>query len=141
MGLPLAGVASARRDPGHNERIYGAHMTAAEEVPGPGAGEGWAWISVKEDQNKICWVISSSGTDTPTAAHIHVGPRGVAGPIVVPLTPPSGGTSEGCWSGDNKDIIRAILNNPSDYYVNVHTAKYPAGAMRGQLEFPAPSPS
>jgi hypothetical protein len=31
------------------------------------------------------------------------------------------------------DVLDAITQNPSGYYVSVHTKKYPKGAIRGQL--------
>jgi hypothetical protein len=31
------------------------------------------------------------------------------------------------------DLIKAIIQSPQEYYVNVHNAEYPAGALRGQL--------
>jgi hypothetical protein len=67
-----------------------------------------------------------------TAAHIHVAPTGDAGPVVVGLAPPTSGLSSGCTSVDPL-LIKAIKQNPEDYYVNVHNAEYPAGALRGQL--------
>ena len=78
---------------------------------------------------------SSSGSDPPAfAAHIHVGTVTEAGPVVVSLVPPTPteGSSSGCTSADPV-LIKAIMKNPEQYYVNVHNADYPAGALRGQL--------
>jgi hypothetical protein len=55
-----------------------------------------------------------------------------AGPVVVPLAPPTDGTSSGC-AEVSREFALAILKSPSDYYVNVHNAEFPAGALRGQL--------
>jgi hypothetical protein len=65
-------------------------------------------------------------------AHIHRGAAGVAGPVVVPLDPPAGGKSTGCPTVA-KEVADEIMANPSNFYVNVHTAEHPAGAIRGQL--------
>jgi hypothetical protein len=51
---------------------------------------------------------------------------------VVPLTPPTSGVSSGCTSAD-PNLIKAIIQHPEKYYVNVHTAEFPGGALRGQL--------
>ncbi len=64
-----------------------------------------------------------------TGAHIHEAPAGVAGPIVVPLSPPVG---DGCVPA-SRELIKEIRKNPESFYVNVHTAGRPAGAIRGQL--------
>jgi len=67
-----------------------------------------------------------------TAAHIHEAPAGAPGPVVVTLAPPTSGESSGCVSAD-RELIVEILRDPAAYYVNVHNAEFPAGAVRGQL--------
>jgi hypothetical protein len=78
----------------------------------------------------VCWEIKVSKVATIVAAHIHKGKAGVAGPVVVPF----GKTykSKGCVAS-TASLIAAIKKNPGGYYVNVHNAKYPGGALRGQL--------
>lgn len=71
--------------------------------------------------------------DTVTGAHIHVGDAGDSGPPVVGLTPPTDGESSGCVQGVSAELIDAIRKNPAHYYVNVHTADFGPGAVRGQL--------
>src|SRR5579884_772024 len=61
------------------------------------------------------------------------GAVGTAGPIVIALTPPTNGFSTGCLYGVDDRLIHDILSTPSQYYVNVHTAAFPGGAVRGQL--------
>lgn len=111
-------------------------LTGAAEVPGPGDpdGRGTATIRLNQGQGKVCFVLTASNITLPAAAaHIHIGGSTVAGPVVVGLTAPDAtGTSFGCVSA-TRDLIAAIRMNPSNYYVNVHTSDYPAGAIRGQL--------
>jgi hypothetical protein len=109
-------------------------MTGGEEVPGPGDpdGSGEAFITLNHGSGEVCFQLTVSDIAPATAAHIHEAPAGVAGPIVVGLTPPTGGSSSGCVSAD-RDLIKDIIQNPAEYYVNVHNADFPAGAVRGQL--------
>lgn len=109
-------------------------MTGAAEVPGPGApkGMGEASLIFDTDKAQICYRLHAMGFDTPTMAHIHKGATGVAGGVVVPLTAPANGSSEGC-APVAADVLAAIVATPSDYYVNVHSAAHPKGAIRGQL--------
>jgi CHRD domain len=68
-----------------------------------------------------------------TAAHIHEAPVGKAGDAVVTLSPPpTEGSSKNCVNVD-KDLIKRIRQNPENFYVNVHNADFPDGAIRGQL--------
>jgi len=112
-------------------------MSGAEEVPGPGDanGHGTAQLHIKPGQGTVCFRIDVHNIRLPaTGAHIHAGADGVAGPVVVGLTPPgSDGTSSGCITGLDHALLHDIVHNPSAYYVNIHNQKYPDGAIRGQL--------
>ena len=132
LALPFSWSDSALADP--SGRKLGTTLTGAAEVPGPGDpdGSGTARITVNVGQAEVCFNLSVTGIDPATAAHIHVGAAGVAGPVVVGITPPSGGSSSGCVAAD-RELVKNILKNPSDYYVNVHNPAFPAGAVRGQL--------
>lgn len=115
-------------------RKFTTTLTGAAEVPGPGDpdGSGTATITLNHGQGTVCWDLAVEDIASATASHIHVAPAGVAGPVVVPLSPPTNGTSSGCALVD-RGLIKAIIQNPEAYYVNVHNAVYPAGALRGQL--------
>jgi len=129
--LAVLALASIAADGG---RKFTTTLTGAAEVPGPGDpdGSGTARLSLNPGQGEVCFELTVSGIAPATAAHIHVGPVGVAGPVVVGLVPPTSGSSSGCVSAD-RDLIKAIIQNPEEYYVNVHNADYPPGAVRGQL--------
>ncbi len=113
-----------------------ATLTGATEVPGPGDadGSGTATIRLNPGQGRVCFVLTASNITLPASgAHIHVAPAGTPGPVVVGLSPPDAtGVSSGCVSA-SRAVIKAILKNPSGYYVNIHTSDFPAGAIRGQL--------
>ncbi len=113
---------------------YKTTLTGANEVGGGDPdGYGRAEISVTDGFGQVCWEIKDvTGIDPPTAAHIHYGRAGTNGPPVFTLTK----SNEGRWQGckDAKEWTQNRLQgNPADFYVNVHTAAYPNGAIRGQL--------
>ena len=111
-------------------------MSGAEEAPGPGDpdGRGWAEIRLNVEERTICWAWSVEDIAAPTAAHIHKAPAGSPGPVVVGLPPVSGElSSSGCATNQDKALIKDIIRNPDQYYVNVHNAEFPGGAVRGQL--------
>ena len=117
-------------------RPFVVSMTGAAERPGPGDpdGSGTAWLTLNHGQGEVCWVIVVENIALPsTGAHIHIAPVTDPGPVVVPLSAPDlTGMSSGCISAD-PDLIKDIQQNPSAYYVNVHTTDFPGGAVRGQL--------
>ncbi len=107
------------------------HATLRGKVEVPkGDPDGAGTAEVKITGAKVCWEIKTSKVGKIVAAHIHKGGPGVAGPVVVPF----GKTfkSKGCVAS-TKAIVAAIEKSPGGYYVNVHNATYPGGALRGQL--------
>ena len=117
-------------------RKFTTTLTGAAEAPGPGDpdGSGTARLRLNPGQGEVCFELTVSNIALPaTGAHIHDAPAGVPGPVVIPLTPPdASGSSSGCVSAD-RELIKDIVQNPEEYYVNVHSTEFPAGAVRGQL--------
>jgi hypothetical protein len=115
-------------------------LTGAEEAPGPGDpnATGQADLRLNQGQNEVCFEIDWADVDgTVFAGHIHVGPAGSPGPIVVTLfTGSFAGTASvsGCAQDVDAELIKAIRKDPAAYYVNVHSRpNFPGGAVRGQL--------
>lgn len=115
-------------------RKLAATLTGAAEVPGPGDpdGRGTAEITVNSGQNRVCYHVMVSNIAPPTAGHVHIGLAGTAGPPRVTLGAFVNGMSHGCATVP-RSLAMDILKNPARYYVNVHTADFPNGAIRGQL--------
>ena len=111
-----------------------AKLTGAAEVPGPGDadGGGTAQVTINPDKNEVCFDLSVTKIDEATAAHIHEGAAGKDGPVKVGLDAPKGGSAKGCKTADAA-VVKEIMANPANYYVNVHNAAFPKGAVRGQL--------
>lgn len=115
-------------------RKLSATLTGAAEVPGPGDADGTGTFAATVNPGKmeLCYSLRVSGIDAATAAHIHTGAAGVAGPVAIPLEAPADGSTDACTS-ITRELALALIRSPGDYYVNVHNAAYPAGAVRGQL--------
>lgn len=111
-----------------------ADLAAANEVGGgDGAATGMAHVTLNQGLGEVCFHITTDGLTTPAvAAHIHDGPAGVNGPVVVNFQWDITGGS-GCVDGIDPDLIKSIRQNPADFYVNVHNPTVPSGAVRGQL--------
>lgn len=110
-----------------------AVLTGDAEMPDPGDpdGSGTTTVSLDPSDNTVCFEITVENIADPGAAHIHSGSAGTAGPPVVDFNVPENGLS-GCVDADGTTIL-AILESPSEYYVNVHNEEFGAGAVRGQL--------
>jgi CHRD domain-containing protein len=114
-----------------------AAMTASDETPAPkgdvGAAQGtFTGTLTKSDAGAVLtWQLSFTGlTGQAVAAHIHIAPRGTAGPVVVPLCAPCTSGVDGT-ANITPVVLDAIQNDRA--YVNVHTKTNPAGEIRDQV--------
>lgn len=111
-----------------------AKLTGAAEVPGPGddKGSGTAQITLNMEKNEVCYDLTVANIQEATAAHIHEGAMGKDGPVAVGLDAPKMGMAKGCKSAEAM-VVKAIMANPGNYYINIHNGAFPKGALRGQL--------
>lgn len=122
--------------------------------------DGQAMLDLTLDQQRqtLAFTLTYSGLSSVTQAHIHFGKRRVAGGIMVFFcsnlpNPPAGtqscpansGTISGTitaasviavpgqniTAGDFNALTETLLSNTA--YGNIHTSKFPAGEIRGQI--------
>jgi hypothetical protein len=127
----LAGAAYAQE----GGRPLAAHLTGAAEKPNPADpdGAGHATLKVNVGQKQVCYDLTVEKIAPATMAHIHKAGPDASGPVAIPLNKPdASGKVSGCATADEA-VVKDILQNPANYYVNVHNAEFPAGAIRGQL--------
>ena len=145
-GLTVNTIANA----GHTNSVLEAELNGKAEVhKGDPNGRGEAYVfGIDGDTTTLCYVLLVSKIQLEElAAHIHLGQPEENGPFVAFLAGPAGGDAADCLTefepgkfnsellGDSEaGIVQQILSSPEDYYINVHNKRYPAGAIRGQLE-------
>jgi CHRD domain len=114
-----------------------ASLSGKDETPSKGDpdGSGTATLRIDPAKGTACYTIKLRKVGATAAAHIHTGKKGKAGGVLVPLfgSPSSKTTRTGCARNQPAATLRKIVRTPGNYYVNVHTSKYPDGAVRGQL--------
>jgi CHRD domain len=123
-----------------------ATLTGAAEVPGPGDpdGTGTAEVTINPGLKSVCYTLTWANLDEPVwGAHIHQGEAGTAGGVVVTLFggpilprttyPGTFAVSDCVTASVSSTQLADILDNPTGYYVNIHTDEFPDGAIRGQL--------
>jgi CHRD domain len=140
LTVAVIGVVGAGAQGSNDSKALFAVMSGKKEVSaegdkGVGDRNGRGSFSATFDGNELCYGLTVKNIADPVAAHIHRGSPRVAGPVVQALVQPT--TGDPGASSDCVDVpssvARAIRKNPSKFYVNVHTADFPDGAVRGQL--------
>ena len=131
VALVLVPVAAAK--PHSGKHRISATLNAAQEVPKQSVKDQAAHGTFTGTLvgTKLTWKLTFAKlTGAATAAHIHLGGMGKAGNVAVALCGPctSGMTGTATIPHDLFDKIERHCT-----YVNVHTAKNPAGEIRGQV--------
>ncbi len=155
VAVAIGGVATIAYA-GHTNTLLESSLKGKNEVGPPGSsrnvgdpnGEGDNYVfGIDGDPTTLCYVVTVEKIAPATAAHIHQGKKGTNGPVVANLAAPADGNAADCLTEgepgkfvvDANGVLLAtvaqILAKPKDYYVNVHNAEYPGGAIRGQLEY------
>jgi hypothetical protein len=126
---------------GNGGTAFNISMVGEAESPaGDPVATGTATVRLRKGQGQLCYKLAANNLGGPAvAAHIHKGDAGAPGPVVIPLaTPGAEGKSGGCVPVA-RTLVAQVLLDPASYYVNVHTAEFPAGAIRGQLTGTSPA--
>jgi hypothetical protein len=111
--------------------VFQATLSGASETPAnASAGMGNATLTYNPNTMTFTVMVTYSGV-TATAAHIHNGALGVSGSVVFPLnttiTSPISYTSIALTTSQQADLYANL------YYVNIHSAAFAGGEIRGQL--------
>ena len=121
---------------------YQVAMTGFQEVGAPnqfnqGDPDGFGVADLRIDTTALTvdWNFMVANIALPlTGAHIHQAVAGQNGPVVVSFNAQLSG------SGLNDPDLANVIANPKDFYVNLHNAEFPGGAIRGQIGDPLPAP-
>ncbi|MFI7601390.1 CHRD domain-containing protein [Actinoplanes sp. NPDC049681] len=133
-----SGVRRSRQRP----RYFVAALRGGNEVPvagGPAVGDkdGRATGLVRVQGNRVTFAFSWKHIGAPTLGHIHQGRSGVNGDVKVPLfttaMPKTVTAAAGVTTVSDPAIADALRTRPDGFYLNLHTAEFPGGAVRGQL--------
>jgi hypothetical protein len=140
-GLLVASLATMTAVPAGATTVWFAFLSGDQEVPGPGDpdADGFARLTLDPgagpDTGQVCVRWDVLGIDAATAAEIGTGAEGVAGTTLISLpTPDVDGLGDDCVTDLDSGVVQSIIDDPAGFFVNVHNAVFPAGAVRGQLE-------
>lgn len=123
-------------EPSPNGTVLIAALSGREEVPPADLdGTGFAMVTIDTATNTLTYAIVVQNIEQPTASHIHTGAAGVNGGVLINFNPTF---VNGIATGTvpvSAEILNNILGNAPGFYVNVHNASFPGGAVRGQLSY------
>jgi hypothetical protein len=133
-----AGKVATAHEYGHDQ--FFVYLTGNEvRDGGDHEGEAFARLDLDPEHERVCYVITWRRLEgAVTALHLHASPRHRDGPHWIDFF------NNQYFDGEQRTVadcvrsdrwkIRAVINDPSDYYLMVHTTAHEAGAVRGQLD-------
>jgi hypothetical protein len=115
-----------------------ATLDGAQETPAVTTNAFGAGVLVVDSTGRVSGFVTTSGLTGANAAHVHIGARGVAGGIIVPLAggPDLWVVPDGAPALDATQLAAFEANN---LYFNVHTPANPNGEIRGQIDNAGPT--
>jgi hypothetical protein len=139
LGCGASGASSPpAAPPGANlgvpSHIYRVKLSGSrEKPPGPGTAVGYAVIALHDSHHELCWRFAHlHGFTDATDAHIRVGPSVSTGHVFLTVSAGPRLHHRGCLSVTTNAMSK-IEVNPSGYYVDVASVRYPNGVIRAQL--------
>jgi hypothetical protein len=137
-----AGAARAGAAKGATALFFGARLLGKNEVPaqgGPavGDGNGSAIAIVRIHGDTVTYSVRWKNIQAPVGFHIHQGAAGSNGDVKVPFfgegLPTTARAVTGHVKVQDQALVNAIVQQPRDFYLNLHTKEFPGGAVRAQL--------
>jgi hypothetical protein len=106
-------------------------------VSGPGDpdGAGGVFVTLGRKTGTLCFFADTTNISTPlTVVHLHRGFAGQAGQVIADLHGPSATDPDvsGCLNLGSA-LIRDIMKDPGNYYIDIHNQEFPEGALRAQF--------
>ena len=150
VGVSASPVSASTNNPPHRDFAFNVvKMNGQNEIdpagnPGAGDPDGKGTFAFVAFDSKFCYLLTVRKIDTPVASHVHMAAAGVNGGIAFFLDTPTNGVSANCITAEPdttpntpmvlvQSELDALIANQANFYANVHTAAFPAGAIRGQL--------
>jgi hypothetical protein len=115
---------------------FATSLAGGRQADNPGDGDGWGVAAVGVDGATVRYYVWVTDVAAPTAAHIHSGGAGSSGGIAVDFGASFTEVADGTYVAHGEveaGDTAALLDTPAAFYVNVHNADFPAGAVRGQV--------
>jgi hypothetical protein len=149
VAISGAGVVSADAPATH----FKAHLTGAQEVPPSGSqATGTLDLRLTDNGTKLKFRLKADGVSRIVQSHIHIGPSGANGPVVVFFFAPTPNTADKAVTGDGFEVggVRTAADftlpagmtfadfvaklRAGGTYVNIHSPAHPGGEIRGQIQ-------
>lgn len=121
----------------HAQQKFVANLTGLQQVPANNSGgSGLCKLSLIENEMQVGITCNFSNLSSPSiAVHIHGGASvGANAPILIPFQFGAGGTSGGFTAAYTVFPQEAALLRANRLYVDIHSANFPDGELRGQIK-------